>query len=108
MERCWVWVNEGGGVPPPPPTAPKTIAYPSGSHIGWRRPLWRHGSGEVYGTGVCRIAGAACDRRALWRPRREKTVLVPRDDLGLRAGYSSRRNPPPPGRGSEAQISFCT
>ena len=32
----------GGGVgvtPPPPPTAPQTVAHPSGSHIGWRRPL---------------------------------------------------------------------
>ena len=23
-----------------PPTAPKTVAHPSGSHIGWRRPPW--------------------------------------------------------------------
>ena len=28
--------TKGGG--PPPPTAPKTVAHPSGSHIGWRRP----------------------------------------------------------------------
>ena len=34
-----VWVNQRGGRPPPP-TAPKTVAHPSGSHIGWRRPPW--------------------------------------------------------------------
>ena len=40
-ERCWVWVNEKGAWGPPHPlTAPKTVAHPSGSHIGWRRPPW--------------------------------------------------------------------
>ena len=29
-----------GGWGSPPPTAPKTVAHPSGSHIGWRRPPW--------------------------------------------------------------------
>ena len=29
---------KGGGEAPPPPTAPKTVAHPSGSHIGWRQP----------------------------------------------------------------------
>ena len=29
-----------GGSPPPPLTAPKTVAHPSGSHIGWRWPPW--------------------------------------------------------------------
>ena len=38
MKRCWVWVNEAP--PPPPLTAPKTVAHPSGSHIGWRQPPW--------------------------------------------------------------------
>ena len=28
----------GGGGVPPPPTAPKIVAHPSGSHIGWQRP----------------------------------------------------------------------
>ena len=32
--------GEAKEAPPPPPTAPKTIAHPSGSHIGWQRPLW--------------------------------------------------------------------
>ena len=26
--------------PPPPPTTPKTVAYPSGSHLGWPQPPW--------------------------------------------------------------------
>ena len=30
-----IWVNQGGGVPPP--TAPKTVAHPLGSHIGWEQ-----------------------------------------------------------------------
>ena len=29
-----------GGGSPPPPTTPKTVAHPSGSHIGWRQPPW--------------------------------------------------------------------
>ena len=28
----------GGGITPL--TTPKTVAHPSGSHIGWRRPPW--------------------------------------------------------------------
>ena len=30
--------SRGGSPPPPPPTTPKTVAHPSGSHIGWRQP----------------------------------------------------------------------
>ena len=30
--------TKGVGGCPPPPAAPKTVAHPSGSHIGWRRP----------------------------------------------------------------------
>ena len=31
----WFWLTNP---PPPPPTTPKTVAHPSGSHIGWRQP----------------------------------------------------------------------
>ena len=42
-----VWVNQGGGEPPPPPpTTPTTVAHPSGSHIGWRRPLCSREGGK--------------------------------------------------------------
>ena len=35
----------------PPPTAPKTVAHPSGSHIGWRRPPWSRSLGNYRATG---------------------------------------------------------
>ena len=53
----------GGGEGSPPPTAPKTVAHPSGSHIGWQRP-------------PCPRASSFAHQRLLWCIRGSNSTVV--------------------------------